>query len=180
MGCRHCMNNALPDGTDMELPVLWDALRFLKEHGLGKEHLVVSGGEPTEHKAFDQVMQEIIAFGKTMLKKWWFAVVMVVVSVAPTVLLYTLPENSVSILIIIKNAISILLFLVAFAMGVYCIVRKKETSFSYAYTIYSFLIAVAYIFQLIGGGAVRWYNLFLMLGMIAIPYVMLYAVQTKE
>lgn len=74
MGCRHCMNNAMPDGRDMELPVLRDALRFLKEHGLGKEHLVVSGGEPTEHKAFDHVVQEILAFGRN---NSWFTVVTV-------------------------------------------------------------------------------------------------------
>lgn len=64
MGCRHCMNDAKPDGRDMELGVLRDALGFLKKHGLGRSHLVVSGGEPTEHKDFDQFMKEIIAFGK--------------------------------------------------------------------------------------------------------------------
>lgn len=64
MGCSHCMNNARPDGKDMSLSVLKDALNFLKEHALGKNNLVITGGEPTEHAAFGQMMEEIIAFGK--------------------------------------------------------------------------------------------------------------------
>lgn len=64
MGCRHCMNDAKPDGRDMELPVLRDALRFLNAHGLGRGHLIISGGEPTEHEEFDLFMKEIIGFGE--------------------------------------------------------------------------------------------------------------------
>ena len=64
MGCSHCMNDAKPDGKDMESPILRDCLEFLKKNGLGKEHLVISGGEPTEHKDFDSFVREIIQFGK--------------------------------------------------------------------------------------------------------------------
>lgn len=64
MGCRHCMNNAKPCGKDMEIGVLRDALGFCMNNGLGRTNLVVSGGEPTEHRAFDLFMNEIIAFGK--------------------------------------------------------------------------------------------------------------------
>lgn len=64
MGCIHCMNDAKPDGKDMEIGVLRDALGFLHGHGLGRENLVLSGGEPTEHKEFDLFMKEIIAFGR--------------------------------------------------------------------------------------------------------------------
>ena len=70
MGCRHCMNNAKPDGRDMELSVLRDTLCFLRDNGLGQVNLVVSGGEPTEHRDFDAVMREIIGFG-------WFKIVTV-------------------------------------------------------------------------------------------------------
>ena len=70
MGCRHCLNDAKPDGKDMELSVLRDTLCFLRENGLGRVNLVVSGGEPTEHKDFDAVMREIILFG-------WFEIVTV-------------------------------------------------------------------------------------------------------
>ena len=64
MGCCHCMNNATPNGKDMSLGVLKDVLSFLKQHKLGKSNLVITGGEPTEHAAFGQVMQEIIDFNK--------------------------------------------------------------------------------------------------------------------
>lgn len=70
MGCRHCMNDAKPDGRDMSIEVLRDVLCFLREHDLGRVNLVVSGGEPTEHKEFDMFMREIILFG-------WFKIVTV-------------------------------------------------------------------------------------------------------
>lgn len=69
MGCRHCMNSATPDGKDMELSMLRDVLCFLRENDLGR-NLIISGGEPTEHKDFDLFMKEIILFG-------WFKVVTV-------------------------------------------------------------------------------------------------------
>ena len=125
-------------------------------------------------------MADKVAFGKRLLAKWWFALIMVILSVVPAVLLYILPDDMVATFMIIENIINILLFLAALALGVYCIITKKETAFSYTYTIYAFLMTVAYVFQLIGARFIRWYNLFLMLGMIAIPYVLLYAVRCKE
>ena len=125
-------------------------------------------------------MADKVAFGKRLLAKWWFALLMVLVSIVPTALLYVLPENIVSVIIIVENVINILLFATALSLGIYCIVKNKEKAFSYTYAIYAFLMMVAYVFQLIGATFIRWYNLFLMLGMIAIPFVLLYAVRTKE
>ena len=125
-------------------------------------------------------MIDKVAFNKRMLSKWWFAILMIVVSVVPTVLIYVLPENLINVMLIVRNVVNILMFVVALALGVYCIIKNKGKAFSYAYSIYSGLIAVAYIFQMIGTTSIRWYNLFLMLGMIVIPYVLLYAVQCKE
>lgn len=62
MGCTHCMNSAMPDGKDMSIDVLRDVLSFIKKHGLGRGQIVLTGGEPTEHENFEQVMQEILAF----------------------------------------------------------------------------------------------------------------------
>lgn len=64
MGCPHCMNDAKPDGKDMSLETLKDTLNFLKEYGLGKMHLIITGGEPTEHRDFDSIMKEIFKFNK--------------------------------------------------------------------------------------------------------------------
>lgn len=64
MGCPHCMNDSKPDGKDMEIEVLKDTLNFLKKNELGKQHLVITGGEPTEHEKFDEVMKEIFKFNK--------------------------------------------------------------------------------------------------------------------
>ena len=119
-----------------------------------------------------------VAFGKRLLAKWWFIIIMVVVSIVPTVLLYVLPDNMVSLLILIENIINAVVFLVALALGIYCIVKNKEKAFSWAYTIFAFLTAVAYIFQLFN--AVRWYNVFLILAMISVPYVLMYGVKVKE
>lgn len=64
------MNDAKPDGKDMSLEVLRDSLSFLRENNLGRVNLVVSGGEPTEHKDFDAFMRELVEFG-------WFKIVTV-------------------------------------------------------------------------------------------------------
>lgn len=125
-------------------------------------------------------MADKVAFGKTLLTKWWFIVAMAVLNIVPAILLYVIPENFVSSLIMIENIINILMYLAALGLGVYCIIKKKEPAFSYTYAIYTFLMTVAYICQIIGAGAIRWYNLFLMLGLVAIPYVLIYAVRCKE
>lgn len=62
MGCKHCMNDAQPDGADMSMTVLEDSLRFLRDNNLGYSSLIITGGEPTEHRNFDEVMNKIIDF----------------------------------------------------------------------------------------------------------------------
>lgn len=64
MNCQHCMNNANKDGKDIKLEVLQDCLMFLKDNGLAKENLVITGGEPTEHKDFDSILKEIFKFNE--------------------------------------------------------------------------------------------------------------------
>lgn len=59
MGCRHCLNNSQPDGKDMNETVLIDSLNFLKKNNIGKL-LIMSGGEPTEHRNFDNMMNTLI------------------------------------------------------------------------------------------------------------------------
>ena len=61
MGCSHCMNSATPDGAHMTEQTLKDALHFLwvnQSHA----HIVVSGGEPTEHPEFEHMIQVIFDF----------------------------------------------------------------------------------------------------------------------
>jgi organic radical activating enzyme len=55
------MNDAQPDGEDMTMQVLDDSLEFLRKNNLGTM-LIVSGGEPTEHRNFDEIMNRIIDF----------------------------------------------------------------------------------------------------------------------
>lgn len=55
MGCKHCMNSARPDGRDMSIEVLEDSLNFLKKHHIG-QCLVLTGGEPLEHRDFPAIM----------------------------------------------------------------------------------------------------------------------------
>lgn len=64
MGCPHCMNDAKPDGLDMTTVVLMDILFFLQKNKLAGTHLIISGGEPTEHKKFDRIMELILEFNK--------------------------------------------------------------------------------------------------------------------
>lgn len=61
MGCSHCLNNATSDGSDMTENVLLDSLDFIKKNTVSKT-LVISGGEPTEHRNFDSMMQLIIDY----------------------------------------------------------------------------------------------------------------------
>lgn len=55
MGCKHCMNSAKPDGRDMSIEVLEDTLNFMKKHLLG-QNLIITGGEPLEHRDFPAMM----------------------------------------------------------------------------------------------------------------------------
>ena len=64
MGCPHCLNDAKPEGKDMSETVLLDSLKFLRDNGLAKEVLIITGGEPTEHREFDKMMKIIFEFNK--------------------------------------------------------------------------------------------------------------------
>lgn len=119
-----------------------------------------------------------VTLGERMLSKWWFAVLMIVLSIVPTVLVYVLPENTVSLLMVVRNAVYILIYVVALALGVYGIIAKKEVAFSWAYTVYALFMSTAYIFQIFG--SVAWYNTFLMLAVVTAPYVLMTAVKCKE
>lgn len=59
MGCTHCMNSATPEGEHMTLDTLDDVLEFLIRNE-AYEHVVVSGGEPTEHPDFELIMNRIL------------------------------------------------------------------------------------------------------------------------
>lgn len=73
MGCTHCLNSATPNGHHMTEQVLLDSLAFL-EKNIASRVLVVSGGEPTEHKDFEQMMKLIIDYVNT---RKFFVVVIV-------------------------------------------------------------------------------------------------------
>ena len=62
MGCPHCMNAATTNGKDMTFEVLKDTMNFIKENHLCEKCLIITGGEPTEHKEFDKFMNYIIDF----------------------------------------------------------------------------------------------------------------------
>lgn len=59
MSCKHCINDAKPDGKDMSIDTLEKCLNFIKNHNIGKI-LVITGGEPTEHRSFNEVMMHIL------------------------------------------------------------------------------------------------------------------------
>lgn len=63
MSCSHCMNNATSDGRDMSIEIFRDTLEFLRRNNLGKM-LIISGGEPTEHRDFDTIMKTLFDFQK--------------------------------------------------------------------------------------------------------------------
>lgn len=59
MGCIHCLNDAKADGKDMDKKTFIDSLNFLKDNNIGR-NLILSGGEPTEHRNFDLIMEALI------------------------------------------------------------------------------------------------------------------------
>lgn len=59
MGCTHCMNSATPEGKHMTLDTLNDVLEFLIRNN-AYEHIIVTGGEPTEHPDFELMMDRIL------------------------------------------------------------------------------------------------------------------------
>lgn len=70
MGCKHCINAATTNGKDMKMETLIDVINFINDRQLCKMELLISGGEPTEHKEFDKFMNYIIEFiGRTKCTK---------------------------------------------------------------------------------------------------------------
>lgn len=59
MGCTHCMNRAVPCDKHMTEKTLKDVLHFLILNE-ATSHIIVTGGEPTEHPKFLEMMQIII------------------------------------------------------------------------------------------------------------------------
>lgn len=50
MGCPHCMDDSCPDGGMMTERTFCKAVAFAKDNG--ERHVLISGGEPTEHPDF--------------------------------------------------------------------------------------------------------------------------------
>ena len=57
MGCPHCMDNSTPDGGMMDFDTFRKALAFAKDNG--EAHIMISGGEPTEHPELVDFCEEI-------------------------------------------------------------------------------------------------------------------------
>lgn len=64
MGCSHCMNDAKPCDKHMTMETLNHMLDFLIENEIYKD-LIISGGEPTEHPSFMDMIKTIINRLKT-------------------------------------------------------------------------------------------------------------------
>ena len=57
MGCPHCMDDSRPNGGRMDCDTFSNALSFAKDNG--EMHIVLSGGEPTEHPSLVEFCREI-------------------------------------------------------------------------------------------------------------------------
>lgn len=65
MGCNHCMSDCKPDGQHMTKQTLIAVCNFLINCNAA-DHFVLTGGEPTEHPDFIEMMDIIFEkFGKT-------------------------------------------------------------------------------------------------------------------
>ena len=61
MGCRHCLTDSSPDNNDhMSIETLTAALRFTRMFDFGI--VMLSGGEPTEHPAFLDMLHQTMRF----------------------------------------------------------------------------------------------------------------------
>lgn len=60
MGCTHCMNDAKPDGKHMTFETFQAVIDFIIKHR-AYQHIIISGGEPTEHPVFPMFMGYAIA-----------------------------------------------------------------------------------------------------------------------
>ena len=61
MGCIHCMNNAKPNGNNMTDETFRDVLDFIRCNGLDT-HIMITGGEPTEHPEFINMMNVLCQY----------------------------------------------------------------------------------------------------------------------
>jgi len=59
MGCTHCINDAKPCDRHMTEETLVDAVKFMIENGPVR-HIVLSGGEPTEHPEFAAMVAKLM------------------------------------------------------------------------------------------------------------------------
>lgn len=58
MGCTHCLNNATPCGNSMSEETFVDVLDFIRTNEIDS-HILITGGEPTEHPNFVGMMQRL-------------------------------------------------------------------------------------------------------------------------
>lgn len=58
MGCTHCISDCKPDGIHMQWPVLKKSIEYINRNN--SFFLLVSGGEPTEHPDFFDMLQYIL------------------------------------------------------------------------------------------------------------------------
>lgn len=57
MGCIHCLDNCKPEGVYMSLEQIDKNIEFIKK--LQSKVIIVSGGEPTEHPYFFEIVEQI-------------------------------------------------------------------------------------------------------------------------
>lgn len=61
MGCSHCMTEASPDGEHMSLGTFQFAVAFAMTQ-IEAVHLLISGGEPTDHPKIIELLKEVARF----------------------------------------------------------------------------------------------------------------------
>lgn len=62
MGCTHCMDDARPEGHDMNFDTFKDAIEFFNTYG-GVE-CIITGGEPTENPEWDKMLEYALVNAK--------------------------------------------------------------------------------------------------------------------
>lgn len=61
MGCKHCMENALPEGQHMSLETFHKVCDFILRNDF--MFMLISGGEPTEHPQFEELIKIALTTG---------------------------------------------------------------------------------------------------------------------
>lgn len=61
MGCKHCMNDAKPNGKHMSIDTFKDVLEFIKKYNIGR-NIIITGGEPLEHNNLAEIIRELLEF----------------------------------------------------------------------------------------------------------------------